>query len=74
MADNVNVSKLAKTRKSLVRFIKDVRTELKKVIWPTWEQLTNNTISVLMYCLVVGAIIWIVDFGLTKVVELTLTK
>lgn len=74
MGDNVNVSKFAKTRKNFVKFFKEVRAELKKVIWPTREQLVNNTITVLAACLIIGAIIWIVDFGLTQVVQLTLAK
>lgn len=74
MAENTNVSKVANARKNFVKFFKEIRTELKKVIWPTREQLTNNTITVLLACLVIGAIIWIVDFGLTKVVEWTLAR
>lgn len=67
-------SKLANARKNTVKFFKDVRSELKKVIWPTRQQLINNTTTVLVVCLLVGALIWIVDQGLTKVVEWTLTK
>ncbi len=74
MAENAGTSKMAKARKNLVRFFKDIRTELKKVIWPTREQLTNNTITVLLTCLVVGAVIWIADGVLTKIVEWTLAK
>ncbi|HHW00692.1 MAG TPA: preprotein translocase subunit SecE [Clostridiaceae bacterium] len=74
MADNVKVSKFANARKKFVRFFKDTRSELKKVIWPTKQQMVNNTLTVLFFCLVVGIIIWLVDFGLTKVLELTLLK
>jgi len=74
MAENVSVSKFAAARKNIVRFFKEIRMELKKVVWPTRKQLVNNTITVLIACLIIGAIIWIVDFGLKKIVELTLTK
>lgn len=74
MAENAGTSKLAVARKNLVRFFKDIRTELKKVIWPTRQQLLNNTVTVLLTCLVVGAIIWIADEVLTKIVEWTLAK
>jgi preprotein translocase subunit SecE len=74
MAENEKSPKLGKVRKNFVRFFKDIRAELKKVIWPNREQLTNNTISVLLACLLVGAMIWIVDYGLTKLIELTLTR
>ncbi len=74
MAENAGTSKLARARKNLVRFFKDIRTELKKVIWPTRQQLTNNTITVLLTCLVVGAIIWVADEALNYIVKWTLAK
>jgi len=74
MAESANLSKAAVARKNIVRYFKEIRTELKKVIWPTREQLVNNTITVLLATLVIGVIIWVVDFGLTKIVELTLAR
>lgn len=44
-------------------YFKDVRTELRRVVWPTKKQLTNNTITVLLSCLIIGVIIWICDIG-----------
>lgn len=57
-------SKFSNLQKSLTRFFKDVKSELKKVIWPNRTQLTNNTLTVLLACLVIGGIIWAADFGL----------
>lgn len=74
MAENVKVSKLAIARKNFVKFFKDVRTELKKVIWPTKQQLFNNTVTVIMMCFIVGAIIWLADWALTEVVKWTLAR
>ena len=74
MAENAGTSKLAKARKNLVRFFKDIKTELKKVIWPTRQQLTNNTITVLLTCFVVGGIIWVADLALDNLVKWTLSK
>jgi preprotein translocase subunit SecE len=61
-------------RKNFVKFLKDVRTELKKVIWPTREQLTNNTVTVLLMCLIVGIVIWVADWGLTEIMKWTLAR
>ena len=74
MTEIARTSKLDNARKKTVNFFKDIRNELKKVIWPTRDQLINNTFTVLMVCLLVGAVIWISDELLTKVVEWTLTK
>ena len=69
MADNAKVSKLANTQKKVVRFFKDIRSELKKVIWPTREQLTKSTITVLLVCLAMGIIIWVSDAILARVLK-----
>lgn len=47
-----------------VRFFREIRMELKKVIWPTREQLVNNTLIVFAACLLVGVVIWVADAGL----------
>jgi preprotein translocase subunit SecE len=68
MSDNARTSRLAVLGKKLagagnrtVRFFKDIRNELRKVIWPTREQLVKSTISVLAICLLIGAAIWACD-------------
>ena len=74
MAENVRVSKAVTARKKVTKFFKEIRVELKKVIWPTRKQLVNYTITVLLTCLIVGTVIWVVDFGLAKIVGIMLTK
>jgi preprotein translocase subunit SecE len=73
MAEDVKLSRFAATRKNFVRFFKDVRSELRKVIWPSKSQLINNTVTVLACCMIIGIIIWVVDVGLTSAVDLFLT-
>lgn len=71
MAENANISKFAAVRKNSLRFFKDVRAELKKVIWPTREQLTNYTVTVLGACLVVGIVLWLADLGFSQLAAIT---
>ncbi|NMA33566.1 MAG: preprotein translocase subunit SecE [Clostridiaceae bacterium] len=68
MAENARTTKpagfgkkLAATGSRVTRFFKDIRNELRKVIWPTKEQLVKNTISVLAICFLIGAFIWAFD-------------
>lgn len=44
------------------KFFKDLKAEIKKVIWPTKKQLVNNTSVVLLCILLIGAGIWILDY------------
>jgi preprotein translocase subunit SecE len=73
MAENVKVSKFDNTRKKIVRFFRDMKSELKKVIWPTKEQLVKSTITVLLICLAMGIIIWISDAILSRVLRWVLS-
>jgi preprotein translocase subunit SecE len=74
MAEKESTSKFKTRLKNIGKFFKDIRGELKKVIWPTRKQLVNNTISVLITCFAVGIIIWIADGIFTKIVEWTLAR
>ena len=44
----------------------DMKAELKRVVWPSFKKIRTNTLIVLIFVLIVGAIIWILDwlFGL----------
>ena len=52
-----------KEKKGLFAFLRGVRQELKKVVWPTREELTTDTIVVIV-CVVVFAVgFWLIDTG-----------
>ena len=42
-------------------FSKDFKAELKKVVWPTPNQLVNNTVAVIAIVLVTAAIVFVLD-------------
>ena len=58
--------------KRIVRFLRDYKSEGKKIVWPNIKDVVKNTVVVLIMCLVVGALIWIVDFGLGQLLNLIL--
>jgi len=51
-------------------YLKDVRGELKRVSWPTREELRDSTVVVIVTVLLVAAFIGLVDQGLNRVVAL----
>lgn len=64
MANDKKVNKKEKKH-----FLKDFKTELKKVTWPTGKQLVNNTIAVVSIVLITALIVFILDLcfeGLNK--------
>lgn len=52
--------------KSIAGFFKSVRSEGKKVVWPTGKEVWKNTVVVLVVILILGVAIYIVDFGLSQ--------
>ena len=44
------------------RYFRELRSELKKVVWSTPKQVLKNTLIVLACVLVVGVFIWLFDF------------
>ena len=58
--------------KRIVRFFRDYKSEIKKIVWPNFKSVAKNTFIVLIMCLLVGALIWIVDFGLGQLLNLIL--
>ncbi len=58
--------------KRVIGFFKDYKSEVKKIVWPGISDVLKNTAIVLVLCLIVGAFIWLLDFGLGKLIELIL--
>ena len=46
----------------VAKYFRELRSELKKVVWPTLQQVGKNTLVVLGCVLVVGIFIWLFDF------------
>ena len=47
--------------KDRCRWYREMKSELKKVVWPTGKETMKNTGTVLLCSLIVGAFIWIFD-------------
>ena len=45
----------------IARWFREMKSELKKVVWPTKSQMVNNTVIVLVCTLIVGICIWVFD-------------
>lgn len=56
----------------LQQYLKEVVQELKKVTWPTWEELKGSTMVVIFFSIVMGLYVAAIDFGLAKIVEAVL--
>ena len=55
------------------KWLKDMKSELKKVQWPTRQQTINNTLIVIACVIVVGVFIWIFDYIAGSAIDVLLT-
>lgn len=51
-----------RTGKRISKFFREIKSELKKVVWPSRSQMINNTAMVLVCVLIVGVFIWAFDW------------
>ena len=62
----------AKKPNRVLRWLKDLKGELKKVTWPTAKDVVKNVGIVIVCVLIVGACIWVFDALAHAVLELSL--
>jgi len=59
-------------RTPLPQFLREVRSELRKVNWPSREQILSYTVVVLVLTLVLTAFVWGADEVIRRIVINTL--
>ena len=58
--------------KRIIRFFRDYKSEVKKIVWPGFKDVVKNTVIVLIMCLLIGILIWVIDYGLGQLLSLIL--
>ena len=53
----------------IARWFREMKSELKKVVWPTPKQTVNNTVIVIICVIVVGICIWVFDWLAGEIVR-----
>ncbi len=56
--------------KRIFKFLREYKSELGKVVWPTGKSVVNNTLVVLAVCAFALLLIWLVDMGLYELFKL----
>ena len=74
MAEKKVEKKTEKKRRSIFTWFREMKSELKKVTWPSASQIYKNTVIVLIVCAVFAVITGLMDLGLetgvSKLIEL----
>ncbi len=62
MAENKKQNIFKRAWGGVCKYFRELRSELKKVSWPTPKQVVKNTLIVAVCVLVVGVFVWMFDF------------
>lgn len=70
------MSETKKKQNKIINYFSSSVEELKKVKWPTKNEVLNNTILVVVICVFMAVFLGLLDFGLTRLVAwmVSLTK
>ena len=61
MAEAKKENWFKRTWGKVCRYFRELKSELKKVVWPTPKQVAKNTLIVVCCVLAVGIFIWLFD-------------
>ncbi len=62
MAETKKENWFVRTWGKVRKYFRELRSELKKVVWPTFPQVMKNTGIVAASVVFVGVFIWVFDF------------
>lgn len=54
-------------KEKIINFVNDVVKEMKKVTWPTKDELKESTIIVIVACLIIASFTYVIDIAITQV-------
>lgn len=63
-------AKAEKAKKGgIKKYFKDLKSEMKKVVWPSRKQVVNNTGVVMSVMVAMGLFLFAIDTGLAAVIQ-----
>ena len=61
-----------KVKKDYGKWVREMRSELKKVVWPSSKTVTKNVLTVVAVSLAIGVCIWVFDAVAAMVIKFLL--
>jgi len=55
-----------------LQFLREVKVELKKVVWPSRKQTIGSTVVVLILVMIISVFLGMVDMGLSSLIRVVL--
>lgn len=58
----------------MAKYFREVKSEMKKVVWPTFSKVRQNTLIVIIYVILVGIVIWGLDALFTWLMSFVINR
>lgn len=58
----------------IAKYFKEVKSEMKKVVWPAFSKVRQNTLIVIAYVILIGIVIWGLDALFTWVMSFMINR
>jgi preprotein translocase subunit SecE len=55
---------------SVISFLGDTRTEVRKVVWPTRAETTQTVMAVMFVVILMGVVLWLLDMFLLSAIRM----
>ncbi len=59
-----------KKENAIAKYFRGIKSEFKKITWPTFKQIVNNTSTVIISVIVVGLFIFLLDTAFGAILNL----
>ncbi len=56
-------------KEKIIKFFDDIVKEMKKVTWPTKDELKESTTIVIVVCLIIAAFTYVIDMSVSQILQ-----
>lgn len=56
-------------KEKIINFFSDVVKEMKKVTWPTKDELRESTVIVIVTCVILAGFVYLIDMILNNIIK-----
>lgn len=58
----------------IIQFLREVKVELGKVVWPSRKEALKITVVVILFSLAIALFLGLIDYGLAKLIAILLNR
>ena len=56
-------------KEKIINYFNEIGKEMKKVTWPSRDELKESTSIVIVLCIILAAFTWVIDMSITQIMK-----